>query len=68
MSANSGITYIRMTDASPLAGHTLAERGLPDGVIVVSVRRGDGKMGRVAHAGPAAPKWSSTMTWLRPGW
>lgn len=41
VSANSGLTYIRMTESSPLAGHTLSERGLPDGVIVVSVRRDD---------------------------
>lgn len=41
VSANSGITYIRMSDASTLAGHTLAERGLPDGAIVVSVSRDD---------------------------
>ncbi len=41
VSADSGITYIRMAQSSPLAGHTLAERGLPDGVIVLSVRRGE---------------------------
>ncbi len=41
VSADSGITYIRMSESSPLAGHTLAERGLPDGVIVLSVRRAD---------------------------
>ncbi|MEO7123044.1 MAG: chloride channel protein [Lacisediminihabitans sp.] len=41
VSADSGITYIRMTAASPLAGHTLAEHGLPNGVIVLSVRRAD---------------------------
>lgn len=41
ISADSGITYMRVTASAPLAGQTLAERGLPDGTIVMSVRRGD---------------------------
>lgn len=39
ISANSGLIYVQITEASPVIGHTLAERQLPAGVIVVSVRR-----------------------------
>lgn len=41
ISANAGIADLRVGDGSPLIGHTLAERALPDGTIVVSVRRSD---------------------------
>lgn len=40
VSAESGLAYVRLAAASPLIGSTLAEAGLPEGVIVVSVRRG----------------------------
>jgi len=41
VSANAGIAEIRVGDRSPLIGHPLAEGALPDGTIVVSVRRTD---------------------------
>jgi H+/Cl- antiporter ClcA len=41
VSANAGIAEIAVGDDSPLVGHTLGERTLPEGTIVVSVRRAD---------------------------
>jgi chloride channel protein, CIC family len=41
VSANAGIAEIRVGERSTLIGHPLAEAALPDGTIVISVRRAD---------------------------
>ena len=41
VSANASIADLRIGEGSPLAGRTIGEAVLPDGAIVVSVRRGD---------------------------
>jgi len=41
VSANAGIAEIRVGEGSALIGHPLAESALPDGTIVISVRRAD---------------------------
>jgi H+/Cl- antiporter ClcA len=41
VSANANIAEIRVGDGSALIGHPLAEAALPDGTIVISVRRAD---------------------------
>jgi len=41
VSANAGVAEIRVGDGSALIGHPLAESALPDGTIVISVRRDD---------------------------
>ena len=41
VSANAGIAELRVGDGSPLIGQALGESALPEGTIVVSVRRAD---------------------------
>lgn len=41
VSASAGIAEIRVGDRSALIGHSLAQAALPDGTIVISVRRAD---------------------------
>ncbi len=41
VSASAGIAEITITERSPLVGRTLGDAALPDGTIVVSIRRGD---------------------------
>ncbi|HEX7354760.1 MAG TPA: TrkA C-terminal domain-containing protein [Mycobacteriales bacterium] len=41
VSSNAGIAELAVGEGSPLIGHTLDERALPEGTIVVSVRRSD---------------------------
>ncbi|TWP36065.1 chloride channel protein [Leekyejoonella antrihumi] len=44
VSSNAGVAEVHVGEGSPLVGHTLREELLPDGVIVISVRREDGMM------------------------
>ena len=41
VSANAGIADVRVAADSQLAGRRIGDAGLPDGAIVVSIRRGD---------------------------
>ncbi len=50
VSANAGIADVRLSAESPLAGRSIADAVLPDGAIVVSIRRGDSVLRGVGTA------------------